>query len=270
MSTFTDPFILKRPTCQAAPILISIPHCGTQIPEDIGVTMRPELVKTPQDTDWFVERLYEFAPAMGVTLIHSVYSRYVIDLNRPEEARPLYTDGRRETSLVPENTFSGESIYLGATPDQNEIERRIQRYHAPYHQKLHDEISELNQSFENVILIEGHSIRRSVPSIQSTPFPDLILGDQNGRTSAGLYSQSSLATLRQGPYQIAYNEPFQGGFITRNFGAPDRGVHALQLEMCQDLYMDENTLQWQSDRAASLTKLLAAWIGRLLKEVRHS
>ena len=100
----------EEPTAIHTPILISVPHCGIQFPDEVRNQFNPELIKAPDDTDWFVDHLYDFAPSLGMTMISAVYSRWVIDLNRDPQSKPLYADGRIITELCPTTTFLGESI----------------------------------------------------------------------------------------------------------------------------------------------------------------
>ncbi len=244
------------PSVPQVPMLISVPHCGTAIPEDIGRRLDPDLRQGLPDTDWFVHRLYEFAPKLGATLLHANYSRFVVDLNRPRDAKPLYSDGRRETGLVPTCSFAGTPLYVDSGPTQAEVAERLQRYYDPYHDRLRKEIDYLRSTFGQVLLLEGHSIRHLVPSIRPTAFPQLILGDQDGRTASAEFSQTALKVLHSCGYQVAHNDPFKGGHITRHYGQPERGVHALQLEMCQNLYLDESKPVWDQARAQRLQDVL--------------
>jgi N-formylglutamate amidohydrolase len=222
------------------PIVVSCPHVGTAIPPDLAAGMTAEALATP-DTDWFVHDLYGFAPAMGITLIHARYSRFVIDLNRDPAGSRLYHDGRAETSLVPTRSFGLVPLYHGTVPDEAEVARRLRVYYEPYHAEVRRLLRELRNRHENVLFFDAHSIKRLVPSIRSEAFADVILGDQKGRSAAPALSEAALAALRDPARAllVAHNEPFIGGYLTRTMGEPPLGIHALQLEMSQDLYMDE-------------------------------
>ncbi len=234
----TQPYFLTQPS-NRVPVLVSVPHCGVEFPPDIARTLNPHLVKRPEDTDWFVHELYDFAQELGITLVHARYSRYVVDLNRHPAGQPLYTDGRTETNVVPTQSFAGEVLYPGKLPDDTERCRRLALYFEPYHLCLRQTLDDLQREFGAVLLYDAHSIRRLVPAIRPEPFPDLILGDQRGHSADARLSVRALERLREGGgYGVAHNEPFQGGYITRHFGQPSLGVHALQLEMAQDLYLD--------------------------------
>ncbi len=238
-------FRIKYPSGKKVPIIVSCPHSGTEIPADIAQRMNPVLSQDLPDTDWYIDKLYDFSSDLGITQISAVYSRYVVDLNRDPSGVGLYKDGRTETGLVPVKSFNGDALYKpGEEPSQKDIEERLQHYYQPYHRALTECISGLLSQFPQVLLFDAHSIKRHVPLIHKDPFPDLILGDQSGKTADKSLSESALTVLRAGKtYQVAYNHPFMGGYITRHFGNPKRGVHTLQLEKSQDIYMDQDTKQ---------------------------
>jgi N-formylglutamate deformylase len=106
------PYKIQLPEGTRVPLLLSIPHCGTEFPDDLKNQYHGSLISAPDDTDWFVDKLYDFATGMGITMISSVYSRWVIDLNRDPDNKPLYSDGRIITGLCPLTNFLGESIYV--------------------------------------------------------------------------------------------------------------------------------------------------------------
>jgi N-formylglutamate amidohydrolase len=232
--------------------------------------MAPDVVANLADTDWYVHELYGMAPDLGITLVHARFSRYVIDLNRDPSGQSLYADGRRETGLVPLRTFAGQGIYAQQAPDTAEIARRLELYYRPYHAMLAKLLSELRAEFSHVLLFEAHSIRRQVTSIRPQPFPDLILGDQNGRTAAPVLIETALRELRrEDRYQVSHNDPFMGGYITRRFGDPRTGVSTLQLEMAQDLYMDETTQERELTKQQSVQALLRPLLVSLAADVRQ-
>ena len=205
----------------------------------------------PDDTDWFVHDLYNFAPDLGITIIHAKYSRLVIDLNRDPESKPLYTDGRIITELVPKTDFLGNDIYIDKKflPDDAEIERRLENYYRPYYQKIENLLEERLNEFGKVLLWDAHSIRRFVPTIREEPFPDLILGDNDEKSAGKEIIEIALSNLKNGKYGVNHNSPFKGGNITRSFGKPEKNIHALQLEMTKTNYMDDDELTFNEERA---------------------
>lgn len=251
------------------PILISVPHCGTTFPDELKNQFKPELISAPDDTDWLVHQLYDFAPAMGMSMITAKYSRWVIDLNRDPQSKPLYTDGRIITGLCPTTTFLGESLYKDNRNeiDAEEIKRRLQTYYAPYHEKIEQELTRLKNKFGKVLLWDCHSIRQLVPTIQKEKFPDLILGDADATSASPGLIETALKSLESGSYQVNHNHPFKGGYITRHFGKPSENVHALQLEMTKVHYMDDSETKYHEARANKIRDLLKRTFENLAEQL---
>lgn len=260
-----EPFEIINPGDESVPILISVPHCGFLFPDEVKDHYNQQLIKSPDDTDWFVDRLYDFAPDLGITVIKSVYSRWVIDLNRDPESKPLYSDGRIITELVPKTTFTGEPLYLSNVPDENEIARRIEKYYEPYHREIENQLSALKDNLGRALLWEAHSIRQLVPTIHAYKFPDLILGDVDGTSASSNLISTTLKNLRNSTYQLSHNSPFKGGFITRRFGDPDNDIHAVQLEMTKVNYMDDAEIEYDLTRANEMKKVLRLTFEELIK-----
>jgi N-formylglutamate deformylase len=249
---------LTPPATKAIPVILSIPHCGTAFPDELKEDFYPELIASPDDTDWFVDRLYNFAPSLGMTTISAVWSRWVIDLNRHPESRPLYSDGRIITDLCPVTTFLGQPLYKDrrTVVDKVEVLRRKGLYFQPYHEKLSELIADMKSQFGTVLLWDCHSIRQWVSTIRAQRFPDLILGSADENSAHPLIIQHALKNLNQGSYGVQHNDPFKGGFITRNYGKPALHQHALQLEMSKVNYMDDTETFYHPTRAKKMAELL--------------
>lgn len=262
----SDPYYIIEPKQKKVPMIISVPHSGTEFPDEIKEHYVQEMREQPDDTDWFVHRLYDFASAMGITIIHARYSRWVIDLNRDPESVPLYNDGRLITGLTTSTDFLGNPIYNSddLIPDEQEINRRLNTYYWPYYEKIEELINERKQQFGQVVLWDAHSIRRIVKTIRKDPFPDMILGTNDGQSAREDIINGVLSTLREGPFQVNYNDPFKGGHITRYFGKPEHNVHGLQLEMNKVLYMDDEELNYDMQRAQLVSNVLKRTFERLL------
>jgi N-formylglutamate deformylase len=258
----TDTYTLHR---GSSPLLISLPHNGTQLPADLAERLTPEARQVP-DTDWHVEKLYDVAHALDASVIVPKYSRYVVDLNRPRDDASLYP-GQNTTGLCPVMAFSGEPIYLsGQEPDQNEITARIERYWRPYHTALTEEIGRIGEAHGRVVLWEGHSIRSVVPFLFEGRLPDLNIGTAGGDScSAGLQRRLVNVLDAQRDYSYVLNGRFKGGYITRHFGKPSQGVDAIQLELAQLNYMNEEMFEYNETHAqklqAVIKKLLEAALG---------
>lgn len=249
---------------ERVPIILSSPHSGTAFPKEIADQLKPEYVKQPDDTDWFIDRLYDFAPALGIIMISANYNRWVIDLNRDPKSKPLYDDGRVITELVTTTTFNRDRIYKDQTPDQAEIDRRIKKYYDPYHEKVKSLLKETKNEFGKALLFDAHSIRKSVPGIRPEPFPELILGDADGLSASAEITKIALKTLKKDIYELSHNHPFKGGYITRSFGDPKNNIHALQLEMAKTNYMDDSELDYHPERAKNLRVLLKGLFTNLI------
>lgn len=262
-------FTISPATGSEVPLLISVPHCGTEFPDELKDHYNPELIKSPDDTDWFVHQLYDFAPAMGMTMIHARYSRWVIDLNRDPESKPLYTDGRIITALCPSTTFLGQPLYRDQRHEveAKEVARRLKKYYWPYHQQLEQHLDRLKKKFGKVLLWDCHSIRQTVPTIQKEKFPDMILGDADG-TSANIgLIETALSNLDHAGFAVNHNHPFKGGFITRNFGRPLDNIHALQLEMTKVNYMDDSETKYDKARADKMRTILQKTFSKLIEQL---
>ncbi|MDZ4811615.1 MAG: N-formylglutamate deformylase [Pseudomonadota bacterium] len=239
-----------------APLLISLPHNGTAIPPAIRARMTVA-GKRVADTDWHVARLYAFAMEVGASIIQPQHSRYVIDLNRPSDGQALYP-GQRETGLVPTISFADEDIYqLGAEPDGAEIAERTRVFWTPYHDALAAEIGRLRTQHGRVVLWEGHSIRSHVPMLFDGRLPDLNLGTAQG-ASCDFQLQFRLASILQSQsrYTHALNGRFKGGYITRHYADREHGINAVQMEIAQCNYMDEDSFEYLPERAAEMQPVL--------------
>ena len=166
------PFEIIEPKGAITPIVISVPHCGTSFPDELIGSYNSELAKAPDDTDWFVHRLYEFATKMGITIIHARYSRWVIDLNRDPESAPLYNDGRIITGLTPNTDFFGNEIYKTKNdePTSSEVKRRLDTYYWPYYQKIQELLDLRKKQFGQALLWDAHSIRKMYPRFRKIVF----------------------------------------------------------------------------------------------------
>ncbi|TDY26079.1 N-formylglutamate deformylase [Paraburkholderia sp. BL6665CI2N2] len=252
------------------PLLISIPHLGTQIPADIAATMTPAAQRT-DDCDWHLDRLYAFAKRMGASILAPSYARYVIDLNRPPDGANLYP-GQDTTGLLPVDTFDKEPLYLdGHLPDEAEVARRREAYWKPYHEALQGELAALKAKHGKVLLWEAHSIRSHVPRFFEGRLPDFNFGTSNGASAVTGLAEEMAATVERydGGYTAVANGRFKGGYITREYGRPSQGAHALQLELSQITYMEEHLpYAYDESLAAKVEPLLEALVVKALERVR--
>ena len=263
-----DLYHITQPTAPKVPIIISSPHSGTFFPPEIASRLHPDKADYPDDTDWFIDRLYDFAPQMGITVIKANYSRWVIDLNRDPESKPLYTDGRVITGLTPLTNFNGDPLYLTGEPNEHEIAERVHKYYLPYHEKLEELLEQTKREFGVALLFDAHSIRKVVAGIQAEPFPDLILGDNDGTSASAEIINTAWDALQIDKYKAEHNHPFKGGYITRSFGKPSQKSHALQLEMAKTNYMDAAEMQYDEQKAAQIRQVLKGLFTQLIKTLQ--
>ena len=249
METYT----LHRGT---TPLFVSLPHDGTALPEDLAARMTPAARRVP-DTDWHVSRLYAFARELGASIIVPNYSRYVVDLNRPPDDVSLYP-GQNTTGLCPLVQFSGEPLYLpGQEPTPDEISDRVERYWRPYHEALAAEIARIKAAHGRVVLWEGHSIRSVVPFLFDGHLPDFNLGTADGAScTAGLQRRLITELESQRKFSYVANGRFKGGYITRQYGDSINGVDAIQLELAQCNYMNEDTFEYGEAKAQRVQALI--------------
>lgn len=222
------------------PLLVSIPHVGTAVPEPIAARMTDTACRLP-DTDWHVDRLYNFLSDVGASVIAATYSRYVVDLNRAPDNRPLYP-GSGETGLCPITTFADQPIYRDRqAPDETEVAERRELYWRPYHERLRGELAAIRERHGAALLWEAHSIRSRVPRFFAGTLPDLNFGSGGGATAdPDLVARLAEVAAAAENYRHVVDDRFKGGYITRAYGKPDAGAHAVQLELAQSTYMEED------------------------------
>ena len=239
-----------------SPLVVNVPHAGTHVPDAIRLRLSDAARALP-DTDWHVERLYAFARSTGATVMVATHSRYVVDLNRDPSGAALYP-GADNTELCPTRTFASDAVYAeSAMPDAAEIAARRATFFVPYHAMLADEVERVRAHHGYAVLLDGHSIEAEVPRFFAGKLPDLNLGTADGASCDADLQALAAGVLGVSAFSHVVNGRFKGGYITRHFGQPARGVHALQLEMAQQAYMQEGPpYAWDAQRAARLTGVL--------------
>lgn len=248
------------------PLLISVPHAGTFVPEGMRSRMTETARRLP-DTDWWVDTLYRPLCDNGMGLLVAHDSRFIIDLNRPPDDRPLYPGGG--SGLVPLRTFAGEPIYApGREPDAGEVRQRVAEYWHPYHAALAAELARVRDLHGHAVLLDAHSIASEVPALFAGRLPALNLGTHQGASAAGELIAAAMGALRAArEYSSVRDGRFKGGFITRHYGRPAHGIHALQLELAQRTYMDEPGQRFDEDAAEALREVLRRLLAALLSWV---
>jgi N-formylglutamate deformylase len=264
----------RDPACELvrgdAPLLVSMPHVGTGLPADIARRLTPEALALA-DTDWHLPLVYDFVAALGGTLLIATQSRYVVDLNRPPDGSSLYP-GMTTTGLVPAETFRGEPLYRDGLPDDAEVAARREQWWRPYHDTLSGELLRLRAAHPRVVLWDAHSIASVLPRFFEGRLPDLNFGTADGASCDPSLIEAVLAPVRaQRDYSWVLNGRYKGGHITRSHGRPGAGVHAIQLEKAQAIYMDEAApFVLRQARAARLRPLLRDCLQAALDWARES
>jgi len=258
-----DIFTLHQGT---APLLVSVPHDGTRLPADIAARLTDSARSVP-DTDWHIARLYAFARDLGASMIVPLHSRYVVDLNRAEDDVSLYP-GQNTTGLCPIVQFTGEPLYLeGGEPDEAEVRARVDRYWRPYHEALRDELARIRAEHGRAVLWEGHSIRGELPFLFDGRLPDLNLGTAGGAScTPALQARLERVLASQDDYDFVANGRFKGGHITRHYGDPANGIDAVQLEISQRAYMDEDSYAYDEGKAARVQALVRRLLEAAVQE----
>lgn len=220
------------------PLIVSFPHTGTDIPADLEARLvSPWLAR--KDTDWWVHLLYDMARSLGATTVRTGISRTVIDVNRDPSGASLYP-GQPTTELCPLSTFDGEPLYVsGSEPDETEITSRRARFFEPYHAALSAEIERLRARYPRVVLYDAHSIRSRVPRLFEGELPNFNIGTNNGTTCDPGLTRAVENACDHSQFTRVSNGRFRGGWTTRHYGQPERGIHALQMELACRTYMTE-------------------------------
>jgi N-formylglutamate deformylase len=241
-----------------------MPHVGTELPPEVALTLSDTGLKVG-DTDWRIERLYDFLEATDAAVLQAIYSRTVIDLNRSPTSEPLYP-GRFETGLLPTVTFDGEPLYKpGQEPDATEQARRLDAYWRPYHARLEAALDEARARHGYALLLDAHSIRARIPALFEGRLPDVNVGTADGASASPDLTAALERVLKaQDRFSWVVNGRFKGGWTTRHYGRPAERVHAVQFELVQAAYLEEaNPSVFDPERAAPMRDLLVRLIGEI-------
>ena len=240
------------------PVVLGLPHTGTDLPDEVRADLN-DRGRELADTDWHIERLYD-GLLPGATTVRATFHRYVIDANRAPSDESLYP-GQNTTGLVPLTDFDGEPIWTRA-PGPEEIAHRRDAFHAPYHAALAAELERVKARHGVAILYDCHSIRSRIPFLFDGTLPDFNVGTDGGRTCAPEVEAAVFDGC--GPSRVL-NGRFKGGWTTRHYGRPAMGVHAIQMELAQSLYLSAEAPPWSydPDRAEPVRRRLAAILHRL-------
>lgn len=248
----------------SVPLLISMPHPGLNLTPTVRNGLVDEAVSLP-DTDWHIPRLYDFAHDLGASVLAAEYSRFVIDLNRPSDDKPLYAGAT--TGLYPSTLFEGDPLFkAGQEPSKEERASYLEQIWTPYHDTLRNELDRLRDEFGYALLFDAHSIRGHIPHLFEGRLPDFNLGTFNGAScDHELATRLDAICADAKRYSHVLNGRFKGGHITRHYGNPSENIHAVQLELAQSTYMDEFVpFHYRKDLADPIRDVLKALLDAMI------
>jgi len=255
-----------------------VPHAGLEVPDDVRRDLLVEDEVIRADADLEVNELWADAPVAGATLLVALLSRFVVDLNRsagdvdslsvPDHPTPL-ADARR--GVVWRVSTCGRQV-LARPLTLRQLQDRISRFHEPYHQALRRTLGVLRDRHGHAILIDGHSmpaVGRGEDGVSRRRRADIVPGCDGGATCSAALVDATCSFFRARGYSVAVDDPYRGGYITRHYGRPDEGLHAIQIEVNRDLYLDPFTLELKprgfARLRATLTALLQSLAGLRLR-----
>ncbi len=243
-----------------SPLILSVPHAGTFIPAAIRDRLNNR-GREIADTDWHVDRLYE-GLVPGATIIKANFHRYVIDANRGGEDASLYP-GQNTTGLCPLTDFDGEPIWREEqAPTADDVDQRREEFHHPYHAALEAAIARIRTAHGRAILYDCHSIRSAIPYLFEGELPALNIGTNDSNSCSPILEQLVANACSDSSFSSVLNGRFKGGWTTRHYGDPKNGVHAIQMEIAQRLYMTEAPpWDYDCDKAENLRQLLKLILG---------
>jgi formiminoglutamase len=244
------------------PVILGQPHGGTFVPDDIAARFNDN-GRILADTDWHIADLYD-GLLPGVSIVQANFHRYVIDANRDPAGQSLYP-GQNTTGLCPVTDFDGQAIWTeGAEPSEEDIRQRTEGFHAAYHAALAAEVARVKAVHGAAVVYDCHSIRSHIPFLFEGELPALNIGTDSGKTCGrGIEAVVEALALSSG-YSSVLNGRFRGGWTTRHYGDPQRGVHAIQMEIAQSAYLESEAPPWRY----SLSK--AEVLRPLLKTILHA
>ncbi|MEO8132425.1 MAG: N-formylglutamate deformylase [Betaproteobacteria bacterium] len=262
-----NPYEFRR---GAAPLLVSMPHCGTFIPPALAADMTPAALEVP-DTDWHLPQLYDFVAGLGASTLAATHSRYVIDLNRAPDGAVLYP-GASNTELCPTTRFDFAPVYRdGRAPDGATIAGRVDTYWRPYHAALEAEITRIRAQHGYALLFDAHSIISVCARFFEGRLNDLNLGTGGGTSCDPALGERLFAQAqRDSAFTSVLNGRFKGGYITRHYGRPDAGIHGVQLELATCTYMQERLpFPFDEGRANAVRPVLRGIVEAMLAWKPH-
>lgn len=213
-----------------SPYIFSIPHSGELLTSEMEWQLTPKAWEFLPNTDWHLNELYSFLRHYKVSMISTPYSRYVVDVNRPASANKF---GNYRDSLVYETNTWDEEIY-DLKPTEEELDRRIERYHKSYHVELEALIIEKVKKFGKVYLIDLHSFMGPISA-------DVCIGNRHGVTCSADFFTKVYDAFNSETFEVVKNDVFVGGYITKSYAIEDV-VETVQIELGYSTYIEASDL----------------------------
>ncbi len=270
------------PAKQSVPFVFNSPHSGRAYLNSFLESSRLDTTQIRQSEDAFVDLLIKDVEQFGAPVLKANFPRAYVDVNREAyELDPRMFEGRLPNHINSRSLrvagglgtiarIVGEKreIYRHRIPAQEGIER-IEKVYKPYHAALRGLLNEVQDQFGLAVLIDCHSMPSAKANRNHDPKADFVIGDRFGTSCSTWLSSCAVGLLQNMGYHVTLNRPYAGGYITENYGRPDRGVHALQVEINRALYMDETTHTPHSGFQQVRSDLME-FLGSLVEMVRES
>ena len=242
-------------------LVLDSPHSGTDYPADFAYACELPTLRRAEDTH--VEKLYDFAPALGAAWVEAFFPRSYLDANRDTTEidtsllDAAWPDAVSTDAVVMSKVRLGKGLIWRTTDDGHpvydrqlsvaEVQARIANCWVPYHAAVAQAIDAAHQRHGYSIHLNCHSMP-AIAASHATEFPgeahaDFVIGTRDGSTSSEPLAQLVCAHLKQFGYSVAYNHPYKGVELVRRYGAPEQQRHSIQIEVNRKLYMSEETLQ---------------------------
>jgi N-formylglutamate deformylase len=252
---------LYIPAENTVPVVASIPHSGTYIPRSVRKQYRRDPEPIPSPIDWHLDKLYDFLPELGITLIQATHSRYVVNLNRSLN-EPLF--GPESSCAVPFENACKKPLY-DRELSNSEILTRIKRYYTPYHNRLAAILNRIRKEHGKVYLLDLHGYYVG-------PTENVCLGNVNESTCSERLIGGFENSLKKHGFSVVRNERWIGGYITRHYGSMD-DIESLQIELRFPAYLDresfdeEEIKEWDSEKFRNAKERLRKAFGEVIKEL---
>lgn len=241
----------------------------------------PEFAKLKLE-DRLIDRMaQEVAHATGAALLIAHAPRALIDLNRaPDDidwsmiVGPGVSKGaasgvssaanrraRGGLGLIPRRVPGYGEIWKGGIT-REELDRRIEAVHRPYHTALGQMLERVRDKWGAVLLLDLHSMPPLKAGRSGEEPAEFVIGDRFGSSCHDMLSAGALAFLASAERRVSHNRPYSGGYILERHAATRRGIHALQLEICRSAYLD-GELREVGPRFTGVARLVAQLVRTL-------